>query len=121
MKLHFSRHALNQIEARSKGLIFDRDTGKATPLVEPVATQAEVLAKVAEHEKEILAGNSHVRVIVKTFKAVITTQDGKTPDQWSNGDHLVAVCDPSTCKIVTVMLQRQAQVDKARSAGTKYV
>jgi len=76
---------------------------------------------VAEHEKEILEGNSHVRVIVKTFKAVITTQDGKTPDQWSNGDHLVAVCDPSTCKIVTVMLQRQAQVEKARSAGTKYV
>lgn len=114
MKFHLSSHAINQIEARSVG--YNKRTGEQVT----VATESDVLSKVSKLEDSILAGKVHASVIVKTFDGLVVTRDGKSPDQWSNGDCLVAVCDPHTHKIVTVMLQRKEQVYKRQRQGTPY-
>lgn len=114
MEIVLSKHAEDQIKARSVGKINGR-------VITPLVTRAEVLDAVAEHESEILTGGQHANVIVKKFQGTVVAPDGKSPDKWSNGDHLVAVVDPGTKKICTVMLQRGQQIETRKTQGKLYI
>jgi pyridoxine 5'-phosphate synthase PdxJ len=87
---YLTRHAREQIDARQ------------------VCTQAEVMREVTRKAREIRRHwqEREVKVIVKTMKAKVILEGD------SNGEVVVACVDPYDLGIKTVMLTRQAQIER---------